>query len=164
MTEVRRAGQGDPVTRTVAAAQIDKGRAVLGLIGLRVDAVVVAVEEAGLLQPVAVQRRVGIADAETRIGPRPLPAKLPEQLSDLRGRILPPALLIEKIPGHIPVHRATGLRTAVLELDRVSRIAAVDRLNRRAGVADAVLRLERQRAAERVEPEQRIRTGHQRER
>ena len=59
---------------------------------------------------------------------RALPPELPEELVDLRRRVLAPAVLGEEISGEIPVQPG-GAPSAVLELEGPAHVAAVDRLD-----------------------------------
>ena len=73
-----------------------------------------------------------------------------------------PAVLAEQIAGDVPA-QSFGIRSAMLEFPCPAPEAATVELNRCAGLAVAALGVDRDRAAQRVEPEQRIRSRHQRE-
>src|ERR1700742_2838124 len=79
-----------------------------------------------VLQPVAGQPIVRIAEAETERGFAVLPSQLSEGLANFRRRELPPAVLAEQIARHVPV-QPFRVRAAVLELAvSASEAAPVD--------------------------------------
>ena len=90
-----------------------------------------------------------------------MPTELAEHLIDPSGGEIAPAVLREEVAGQIPMQPARAA-AAMLELHGPAHITAVDRADRGAGVGAAILGLNRERAAQRVEAEQRIRTRHQR--
>src|SRR5882724_6717012 len=90
------------------------------------------------------------------------PAQLPERLADFRWRELPPPVLAEQIAGGVPME-AFGIRATVLELTRAPSEAAAAQLQSRSWLTVAVFGLNRERASERVETEERIGSGHERD-
>ena len=90
-----------------------------------------------------------------------LPSQLAEQLPHGRRRIVPPPVFAEKIARAIPEQSVLVVASAVFGFDRSAKAAAEEPLDRRAGRAAPILRLDRQRAAERVEAEEGVRSGHQ---
>ena len=157
---VRRGAQAVP------RRDVDEGRAIVGRVRLRVDARVVALEKAAApagrcrsascrrsrrVTRHVVRRRAASRACRTAAGRR----TASRRASRPRAKRLPARYQCSPL----------GLRAAVLELDRAAR-----RRCRRSPARvvprrrPAVLGLDRQRAAERVQPEQRIRSRHQRRR
>ena len=142
---------------------VEEGGAVAGLVGRGIDAGVVALEKALLLQAVAGQRVVGVREGDLEIALHVVPAGVAQQLAHGGGRVTAPAVLAEQVARDVPV-QPRGLRPAMLELERAPRGAAQHGLDAGTGIAAPVLGVDRERAAERVQPEQRVRAGHQRDR
>ena len=115
------------------------------------------------MKAVAVQFVVRMRDGQRHVIRIAVPAKLAEDLSDVRRRIIAPAVLGEEIAGKIPV-QALAVGAAVLEVDSAPRVAAIHGFNRPAARREAGLCLNRECPAERVESEERVRSRHQRRR
>src|SRR5262245_39107602 len=92
-----------------------------------------------------------------------MPSELAEELADRRWRVVAPAIVAEQVAGGVPMKTARAMR-AMFELHRAARVGAVRGAEHRAGTRASILGLQRERAAERVEAEQRIRPRHQRRR
>ena len=103
--------------------------------------------------------RVGAAEVNRRLAV--LPSKLSKRLTNLGGRELAPPVLAEQITRDIPAQSLFKVRTAMFEFARPAPEAAAVKLKCRSGLAQAVLGVDGDRAAQSVEPEQRIRSGHQ---
>ena len=146
----------------VLRGDVDERPMIVRLVRRRVDAGVVLLDEPLILQAVSRERGVRVRQRDLQVGLRIVPADVAEQLADGGRRVDAPAVLGEQVAREVPV-QAAGVRAAVRELDRAPRVAAVDRLDAGAGIAASVLRADRERAAQRVEPEERIRSRHQRD-
>ncbi len=142
--------------------EVEEQRAVGGHVGAGVDARAVARQRGVFLQGVAAEAVVGQRDGEGEVALAAAPAELAEQLAHVRRRARAPAALVEAVAGDEPVQLVAP--AAGLELDRGAAERAGQRLHRGAAVREAALRAHRQRAAERVEAEQRVAARHQRDR
>src|SRR4029453_5947265 len=122
---------------------------------------VVASEKSQLLQSVARQRVVGVAERQRQVVSLTLPPALAEDLADGRGGIVSPSILGEEVPCKIPVESGC-LPSSVLELDRPSHVAAVHALHGRPARRQSIFGLNRESAAKGVQAEERVRAGNQR--
>jgi hypothetical protein len=147
----------------VRQRKVQQRRAVARVVGPRVDAGAVALQEALLLQAVAVQVGAGERGGEGQVGVAAAAAELGEQLAQAGRRVGAPAALVQALAGDEPV-RAVGRAAAVLELRGAVAVRPGPQLQRGAGVLEPVLGLHGQRAAQRVQAEQRVGAGVQRQR
>src|SRR5262249_7609128 len=89
-----------------------------------------------------------------------LPAEFAEELAHVRGRVLALPVLEKKAAAKIPI-QSLRVIAAVLEIGGPPPEAAAAELQRGSMPGASVLRLDRERAAQRVQAEQRIRSRHQ---
>ena len=87
----------------MAGREVQQRRAVVRDVRLGVDAGVVAVEEAQVLQAVAGQRVVGVGGGQRGLMGGALPAKLAEELTHSRWRVVSPTVLPEQVAGGVPL-------------------------------------------------------------
>ena len=83
------------LTDTVARADVDERRSIVGDVGFRIHAGEFPREELQILEGVADQRIVGVGHADGRVVAGPLPPELAEQLADLGRRVVAPPILLE---------------------------------------------------------------------
>ena len=155
-------GKHGVVVEVVVQRQIQKRRFVFGDIGFGIDARVAAGEQTLFLQAVAVQCVVGARQRQFEISRCVAPAEFAEKLPHARRRFVAPAAFLEQIAGNKPVQRL--IVAAILELGDAPGVYAERGLHCGTRVAAAIFSLYRQRATQRVQAEQRVGAGHQRDR
>ena len=162
-TDVDLAREAPASFDVVRRRQAQQAGAVARLVGSRVDARLALREQLRILKAIAVQRRRRAARAQRQVGRARTPAELAERLDQPGRRIVAPAAVAKDVRGAEP-REAALVPAAALDLELLAAVRAGGQLHRAAGVGRAVLGLHRNCAAERVEPEQRIRARHERDR
>ena len=109
-----------------------------------------ALRHQAVADEIVVDEDVAQADA----GAGRLPADLREELTQLARRPVPPAVLVQRVEGAVPVEGAVG--AAVLRLDVPPPEGPGGHAERRAREVAPVLGADRERAAQRVESEDRV--------
>src|SRR5262245_24401767 len=119
IAEVRVPRERHSIVEIAASRQIQNGRTVRRVIGLRVYAGIVAAEKSDFLQRVSVQRVVGVGGRHGNVGRGLLPSELSEDLPHVGWRLLAPAIVAEQIAGDIPV-QSTGFSATMLEFNEAA--------------------------------------------
>ncbi|PAV92805.1 hypothetical protein WR25_07095 [Diploscapter pachys] len=154
--------QRQPVRQLLRQRRIAVPAAIPCRVGVRVDARRLLREQPHLLQAVTVEVAVGDTARQRDIGAAIDPADLAEQLAGARGRIVAPSPFPEIISGGEPMPTLVPPADGRAR-DRAAETAIAD-VGGHARIGSAVLGADRQRPAQRIAPEQRIRPRHQRRR
>ena len=150
------------VGEEVAAVERQHLQLVAGLVGAREDRLPALLEER--LRGETVTDQIGIRDRQTHVPLEAAPSlpDLREELLHVRRRVVAPAVLVEPRAGDVSV-KAVLEGAAGLELSDEALPRPPGELERDTRMRVAALRSQRQRAAEGVESEQRIGSGHERD-
>src|SRR5262249_55643543 len=116
---------------------------------------VIGPPQALLLKGVSNERIVCVEAGQTEAGVGVLPAQPPEELPHVRGRVRAPAVLEKQVGGAVPA-QTLGIRAAMFEFPDLTSETAAGKDDFRMSAAPAVLALQRQRAAERIQSKQRV--------
>src|SRR5690606_9104089 len=157
------AGQLPALAEGARAGEREQREVVPRLIGAGEDRAAVDLEQLDRCRAVADQIRVGEQEARVQRRSAEPPAEVGEKLRRLARRVVAPAVLLEAGAGD-EIAEAAVARSARFRLQATPAERAARQLGGRARVREAVLRLDRDRAAERVQPEQRIGARLQRDR
>lgn len=118
------AGERERVAEGVLPAEIERRGAVAGGVGDGVDARIVVGQETVVLQAIAGQRVVGVAQSESEIGFPGSPAEPRKPLADVRGGVEAPPRFVEGVGRQKPVEPGR-LAAAPFGLERLPAAAAV---------------------------------------
>ena len=157
LAPVHRGAELVGVAEPVLAGKGELLQAVAGVVGVGEHRVAVGGVHRFGQQAVAGEVGLGVACGQRQAACFALPAEFAEELADLRRRVVAPAVFVHPLGGEEPRQRRRA--AAVVEAQAGAPEAAGGGFGGGAGVAAAVLGGEAHRAAEGVEPEQRVGAG-----